>query len=254
MWNLTRKSAWSKIECCTFDINLMKQQSGPNSDWSPTGLPLKKGAGQSPPQIFNSYLVPFHDCISGMPTHKLLLCYYVPLCCWSIWFALSAIWMWWQSVAGGCRALRWLLIAGLAGAYYMTYCSMHEGRPTQHSVAGSAFVQGIWQKGWWWEMVNWFSCQCWIYFTFELVVGYSFRLPVFLPLPIEIIIKLYENMLWCDLFIAAIREVMFLLLYVLILVCPSHKLINEFQGIGWTGPEPKNILFYLNLGFHHSND
>lgn len=162
-----------------------------------------------------------------MPTHKLLLCYYVPLCCWSIWFALSAIRMWWQSVAGGGWALRWLLIAGLAGAYYMTYCSMHEGHPTQHSVAGSTFVQGIWQKDWWREMVNWFSCQCWIYFTFELVVGYSFRLPVFLPWPIEIIIKLYENMLWGDLFMATIREVVFLLLYVLISVCSYiYKLIS----------------------------
>lgn len=81
------------------------------------------------------YSAATYACVSGMPTHKLLLCYCVPLCCTGIWFALSAIWMWWQSVAGGGRALRWLLTAGLAGAYYMTYCSMHDG--TSHPALSS---------------------------------------------------------------------------------------------------------------------
>lgn len=98
------------------------------------------------PNRLPKYSAATYYCISGMPTHKLLLCYYVPLCCRGIWFALSAIWLWWQRAAGGSWAQRWLLIAGLAGACYMTYCSMHEGRPTQHSVAGRGFVRGIWQR------------------------------------------------------------------------------------------------------------
>lgn len=78
-----------------------------------------------------------------MPTHKLLLCYYVLLCCGSIWFALSAIRTWWQSVAGGSRALRWLLAAGLAGADCMTYCCLRVGtsHPAPGSWPGSSFVQ-----------------------------------------------------------------------------------------------------------------
>lgn len=152
-----------------------------------------------------------------MPTHKLLLCYYVLL-----WKHMVCTKRYMNVMTECCWRL---LTAGLAGACYMTYCSIRGGRPTQHSLAGSGFVQGIWQSGWWREMVNDVkpkaatrSCQRWIYFTFYLAVGHGFRLSVVLPLSIEIISKpCIKTKLCCTLFIASVREVMCLLLYVRIL-------------------------------------